>query len=236
MKWMNKIRLIVFCIFILLIVLFYYFGLGKYLAFENIKQNRLLLQKAIERSYLKAVAGFMGIYIGLTAFTLPFAVLLTIVSGFLFGTFWGAIYSCISATIGSSISFLLVKYLLGHWLTATCGLRLKNFREECKRYGYSYLLSIHFASVVPLFIINIFASMANVSYWTFLWTTAVGIFPGFLVYSFAGRQFMKINKISDILSWKIFIAFLCLALLSMMPVIIRKLMKKKKNGLDYVEV
>jgi len=235
MRLMNKIRLMIFLIFILLIFMFYYFGMGHYLSFENIKQNRMLLQEAIERSYFKAVIGFMGIYIALTSLTLPFAVLFTIVGGFLFGTFWGAVYSCISATIGSSLSFLLVRYLIGHWIHIKFGDRLKNFRKEFKIYGYSYLLSIHFASVVPLFIINIFASMANISYWTFVWTTVVGIFPGFLVYAFAGKQFAKINTVSDIFSWKIFLAFLCLALLAMTPVLIRKIMKKK-NGLDYVEI
>jgi len=235
MRWMNKVRLLMFCVFILLIFIFYYIGLSRHLTFENIKQNRVLLQQAINRSYAKAVFGFMGVYVALTSLTLPFAVLLTIVGGFLFGTFWGALYACIAATIGSSLSFLFVKYLIGDWVHCRFGDRLKNFRHEFKMYGYSYLLSIHFASVVPIFIINIFASLANVSFWTFVWTTIVGIFPGFLVYSFAGRQFTTINKISDIFSWKIFLAFLCLALLSMVPVFIRKL-SKKRGGFNGMEI
>jgi len=234
MKWINKIRLIVLVFFIITVFLIYYFGARQYITIETIKQNRLLLQHAIEKNYAQAVAGFMGIYILLTSLALPFAVLLTIVSGFLFGTFWGAVYSSIAATIGSSLAFLLVKHLIGHWIHYQFGHRLTKFRKEFKKYGYSYLLSIHFAAVVPLFLINIFASLANVSFWTFFWTTLVGTFPAFLVYAFAGQQFTTIESVRDIFSWKITLAFLCLAILASMPMILRRLFKKK-DELDYVE-
>lgn len=234
MKWINKVRLTLLCVFILTIFMFYYFGLSTYLTIENIKENRLMLQKAIEKNYAEAVAGFIGIYILLTSLALPFAVLLTIASGFLFGTFWGAVYSCIAAAIGSSFAFLFIRYLVGHWIHFTFGHRLKKFRNEFKEHGYSYLLSIHFAAVVPLFVVNIFASLANVSFWTFFWTTLVGTFPVFLVYAFAGKQFTTIDSVKDIFSWEIILAFSCLIILAMMPVILRRFLKKR-DELDYVE-
>ncbi|MFC1842745.1 TVP38/TMEM64 family protein [Candidatus Dependentiae bacterium] len=235
MKIINKIRIGLLLVFIAIIFLFYYFGFSKYFTIASIKENRILLQQAIEKNYLEAVAGFMGIYIGLTALALPFAVLLTVVGGFLFGTFWGALYSCVAATIGSSIAFLLFRHLVGHWIHFKFGDKLKKFRKEFKRHGYSYLLSIHFSAIVPLFIVNIFASFAHVSFWTFVWTTAVGTFPAFLVYAFAGKQFTTIDTMYDIFSWKILIAFVFLAILASMPMIIRKYLKKK-DSLDYVEI
>jgi len=235
MKFISKVRLTGLFLFILVVFAFYYFGFGKYFTLANIKEHRFLLIQSIERNYGEAVAGFMGIYILLTSLALPFAVLLTIVSGFLFGTFWGAIYSCIAATIGSSLAFLLFKHIIGYWVHFRFGHKLKKFRNEFKRHGYSYLLSIHFAGVVPLFIINIFASLAGVSFWTFAWTTLVGTFPAFLVYAFAGKQLATINSIKDIVSWKILLAFVCLAILATMPLLIRKVLKKK-NGLDHVEI
>ncbi|MFC1841826.1 TVP38/TMEM64 family protein [Candidatus Dependentiae bacterium] len=226
---MSKTKVTVFIVLVLLIFSFYYFGFGKYFTIANIKENRLLLQQYIENNYAKSVALFMGIYILLTSITLPFAVLLTVVAGFLFGTVWGTLYSNISATIGSSIAFLIVRYLAGNWIHFRFGEKLKNFRKEFKKHGYSYLLSIHFTSVVPLFIINIFAALANVSFWTFFWTTSVGTLPGFFVYAFAGKQFTKISAMKDIFSWKIMIAFLCLALLAMTPIFFKRWMKKRKK-------
>jgi len=233
-KGLSKTRLMLLFLLVLAIVAFYYFGLSKYLTIENIKTNRLLLQQAIEKNYIVAVLGFIAIYIALAAITLPFAVLLTVVSGFLFGTFWGAIYSNIAATIGSALAFLQIRYIFGGWLHKRFGHRLKTFRKEFKKYGSSYLLSIHFSSVVPLFVINILAALANVSFWTFVWTTSLGTLPGFFVYAFAGKQFTRISSIKDIFSWKIILAFALLAILAMIPVILRKLLRKK-DKLEHVE-
>jgi len=234
MKGVSKTRLILFAMLVVAIFAFYYFGLGKYLTIENIKTNRLILQKSIEQNYFAAVTGFMAIYILLAAITLPFAVFLTVIAGFLFGTFWGVIYSNIAATIGSSLAFLQIRYIFGSWLHERFGHRLKTFRKEFGKYGYSYLLSIHFSSVVPLFVINILAALANVSFWTFVWTTSLGTLPGFFVYAFAGKQFTTITSIKDIFSWKIILAFIALAILATIPVILRKLLKKR-NELEHVE-
>jgi len=229
----NGRRVVAFFAIMVIVFVLYYFWVSKHLNFENIKQNRLLLQHYIDKNYWASVATFLAIYIVLTAMAFPFAVFLTVVGGFLFGTFWGAVYGNIGATIGSSIAFLAIRYLIGGWLHKRFDHRLKKFRKELKKYGYSYLLSIHFTSVVPLFIVNIVAALANVSFWTFFWTTLVGTFPGFLVYSFAGQQFMQINSVRDIFSWEIALAFVGLGILSLIPVLLRR-RKKNGAGIDYV--
>ena len=234
MKKLSKTRLLLLFILIFAVFEFYYFGFNRYLSIEIIKANSLLLQQAIKNNYSMAVFLFMAVYILLTSITLPFAVLLTVVSGFLFGTFWGAIYSNIAATIGSSIAFLQIRYIFSGWLHKRFGHRLKTFRKEFKDHGYSYLLSIHFSSVVPLFVINVLAALANVSFWTFFWTTSIGTLPGFFVYAFAGKQFKTISSMKDLFSWKIILAFALLAMLAMLPVILRKMLKRK-DELEHVE-
>jgi len=235
MKGISKAKLLLLLFLVFAVIAFYYFGLGEHFTIESIKSNRLLLQKTMEKNYIVAVSQFMILYIVFTAIALPFAVPLTVVAGFLFGTFWGAIYSNIAATIGSAVAFLQMRYIFGSWLHRKFGHKLKTFRKEFKEHGYSYLLSIHFSSVVPLFIINILASLANVSFWTFAWTTCVGTLPGFFVYAFAGKQFTAIKSIKDIFSWHIILAFFLLAILAIMPIVLRKLLGKKSE-LDYVEL
>lgn len=222
---------------ILIIFMFYYLGFGKHLSIENIKKselftNTIILRQEIENNYFESVARFMGVYILLTAFGLPFAVFLTIIGGFLFGTLAGALYSCVSAAIGASLAFLIFRYLLGDWIKHRCSSdRLVNFRQEIKKYGYSYLLSIHLSAVIPLFMINVFASLAEVKIWTFFWTTLVGTFLPFLIYAFAGKQFHNINSISDVFTLKVLLALLGLAVLVSLPVILRKFKKNRSSVL-----
>jgi len=224
----NKKRVIIFICFVIVVIIIHYFGIGKYVSLANLKKDNVILQAYIEKNYWISVFYYISIYSILIALGFPVAFVLTMSGGFLFGTVRGALFSNIAATIGSSILFLVIKYLIGGWLHKKLDHRLKTFRRELELYGDRYLLSVHFLSVVPLFIINGFAALANVSFWTFFWTTVVGTWPGFLVYSFAGKQFSMVESLHDVFSWKITLAFLFLVFLSCLPVILRK--RRKYNN------
>lgn len=220
--------------FILIVVgiifLVRYTDLWHHITIENIKENRCLLQQSIQDNYLFSVFAYILLYIFLTAIAFPAAIVLTIAGGFLFGTILGTVYTNIGATIGSSISFLIMRYFLGNFIQKRFGHTMKSFNREFKKYGYSYLLSIHFISVIPLSIVNIFASLANISFRTFFWTTSLGIIPGSLVYSFAGKQLGAIEQTKDLFSWKIILAFVGLAILSILPILIRRRQKNRENN------
>jgi len=231
---MNRIykrRFILFILLVGVVIIVHYLGLPNHISLTNIKKNKLLLENYIYNNYIESVLVYIGLYIFLASFALPVSFLMTMAGGFLFGTVKGALYATIGATVGSCMAFLLIRYLIGNWIHDRFGRPLKAFNREMKKHGSSYLLSIHFISVIPLFLVNIVAGLANVGLWTFFWTTIVGIFPGVLVYSFAGRQLTTINSVKDIFSWHIFIAFLGLLILAILPLIFRKRRKKKDDSL-----
>jgi len=203
------------------IVLLRFLGVGRYITFEAIKSNRRLLLQLINHNYWLFVAGYISLYASLIALSLPVAVVLSTAGGFFFGTLTGTLYAVTAATTGSTILFLLVRMLFGRQLQARFAHRLQAFNKEFKKYGYSYLLTLHFITLVPLFIPNILAGLANVSLWTFVWTAAVGLIPGTLVCAFAGRQLMTINSIRDIFSVQIVMAILLIGVLSSTPFLVR---------------
>jgi len=233
MRRLGSKRIIILLFFLATIFFVHYFGLIKYITIESIKENTYVLQKFISEHYFYSVVVYIVILTFLTSLAFPVAVLMTMIGGFLFGTFLGAFYATIGATIGSSVAFLLIRYLIGSWLQSRFGQKMHAFNREVKKHGYSYLLSVHFVSVIPLFIINILSALTNVSFWTFVWTTGVGIFPGSLVYSFAGKQLATIDSIGDIFSYRILLAFLLLAILAALPVVVKKMLKNK-NRTEYV--
>ena len=57
---------------------------------------------------------------------------------------------------------------------------------------------------------------------TYVVATAVGIIPGSVVYTFAGRQLGTINALSELVSPRLLLAFSLLGLLMLIPVIYRK--------------
>jgi len=236
MKPANRRRLILGVGFIVLILLLRYLGVGKYITLKSIQENRLWLQMLIDQHYWSFVAGFIGVYILGTALSLPVSIPLSLTGGFFFGTFPGALLAITGATIGSTISFLLIRDLFGKLFQERYKEQLKTFNREFKCYGYNYLLLLHVVMVIPLFIPNVLAGLAHVSLWTFIWTTAVGLIPGALTFSFTGQQLMTINSVHEVLSFKVFLIGLLLLLLTLTPLIIRWFRIACKKKVPTIEV
>jgi hypothetical protein len=72
-----------------------------------------------------------------------------------------------------------------------------------------------------LFAVNFLAGMTKMSLKRFILTTAVDVFPGSVVYTYAGQQFGTIRSVDDIMTPNLFIAFLLLGILALLPVVLR---------------
>ena len=101
-------------------------------------------------------------------------------------------------------------------------------RNNVQKFGVSYLLMLQFLTLVPYFIINTVAAVAHVPVLTFVWTTAVGALPLLFVYSFAGRQLGAIQSMRDIVTLPMLLAFVLLAFIAILPMIIRKIKGKQE--------
>jgi uncharacterized membrane protein YdjX (TVP38/TMEM64 family) len=162
-------------------------------------------------------------------FSLPGATIMTLAGGFLYTFFIGALYVNVGATAGATLAFLFARYIAGKSLQEKYGGRLEKFNSELDRNGWSYLLTLRFIPVFPFFLINIFAGLTKIPLRTFVWTTSVGIFPGSLIYAYAGQQLGDIGSVKDIFSGRVLLAFLLLAGLAIFPTLYKKI-KKSKAG------
>jgi uncharacterized membrane protein YdjX (TVP38/TMEM64 family) len=162
------------------------------------------------------------VYVLATALSLPGAIILTLAGGFLFGVAAGTFYVNIGATMGAILAFLSARYLLGDRLQEKYAKQLETFNREMDRNGTSYLLTLRLIPVFPFFLINFLSGLTKIRLWTFLWTTWLGIIPGTVVFAFAGQQLGSISSPADILSKNVIIAFLVLALFTLVPVILKR--------------
>jgi len=220
-----------FVILVLIIALFILLkmsGLGQYLTFENLQNNKEFLSTYVTNNYFVTVLLYILIYIVVTAFSVPGATILTLAAGFLFGAIFGSVFVNIGATIGASFAFLFARYLFGTSLQEKYKEQLSKFNRELEENGYSYMLTLRLIPIFPFFLINLLAGVTNLSLRTFVWTTSIGILPGSFVYAFAGKQLNTINSVKDIFSTQILLAFVALGVFAMVPTIIKKI-KKEMN-------
>lgn len=227
---MKKQKQIFFALFIIIaLAIIYYINLPTYITLEALKQQKDYLLVISQTYYWISAIAYIIIYCLVTTFSLPGAAPMSLLGGFLFGTFFGALYVIIGATIGAVLAFLGIRYLLGSMLQNRYKKRLKHFNQDLVHYGALYLLSLRLIPLFPFFLINILSGLTTISTFTFFWTTLLGIIPGALIFTFAGNRFYTIKTIADVFSYKMLFAFLLLALFVLIPVIYKKYILAKKE-------
>ena len=222
-------KLLILLLLIIAIAAIRLTGVHRYLTFENLQTQKDILHGYVNQNYLLAVIIFMLIYAVSVAFSIPGATILTLAGGLVFGTVLGAIYVNVGATTGAIGVFIFARYLLGAKLQEKYADKLAKFNNEIEINGYSYLLTLRFIPLFPFWMINLFAGLTKIPLRTYAWTTAVGILPGSLVYTYTGNQLNTINSVKDIFSWNILLAFVLLGLLALIPTILNHIKRKKRT-------
>jgi len=204
-----------------------YSGIVNYVSLESMQEKRLQLMQFVQGHYIRSVLIFIALYALVVISALPLPALFTLTGGFLFGTIPGTLFANIGATSGAIIFFLIIRHSLGASIQARYKDQLANFNERVKKYGISYLIAIRFIAFIPFFIQNTLIGLTNVSLATFVWTTSVGILPGAFVYAYAGQQLATIDSIADVFSGYVLIAFILLALLGIVPILVQRYMDSR---------
>ena len=115
-------------------------------------------------------------------FSIPGATWLTLIGGFLFGTWLGAALVVPAATLGAVLIFLAARTALGDSLRQRAGKWIDPMEKGFREGEISYLLIMRLVPAVPFFVANLAPAFFGARLWTYVWTTFVGIIPGTVVY------------------------------------------------------
>ncbi len=163
----------------------------------------------------------MGIYIAVTALSLPGAAVLTLAGGGLFGRVVGTITVSFASTIGATLACAVSRYLLRDWVQARFGDKLAAINAGIEKEGAFYLFSLRLVPVFPFFVINLLMGLTRMRLVTFYWVSQVGMLAGTFVYVNAGRQLSRIEALSGILSPGVAVSLVALGLF---PIAVKKLL------------
>jgi uncharacterized membrane protein YdjX (TVP38/TMEM64 family) len=226
---MNRKKLFTLITVILLIALFFYFDLGRYLTLEALKSNQQSLADYYGAHRLAMVGCFMAIYIVQTALSLPGAAILSLSAGAIFGAVMGTVYAVSAATIGACLAFLVTRYLLRDVVQKRFGAKLEGINHELEARGLNYLLFLRLVPIFPFFLINLAAGLTRLPMRTFFIGTLIGIIPGGFVYCNAGASLATITSISGIASPRVLGSFALLGLFALIPALYSKYKSKNRS-------
>ena len=211
------------------------FGVFDYLNFETLRAQRQTLTTFVAANQILAFAAFIAIYVVVTTLALPGAFWITILGGYLFGLIGGAVATTIGATLGATALFVIARYLLADTLRARAGPFLKKLEAGFEQNAISYLLTLRLVPVVPFFIANVAPAFLGARLSNFVWTTAIGIIPGVIAYTWIGAGLgaaFDAGEAPDIAAFarELAPAFVALAALAIAPAIYSRFKRPKAAG------
>lgn len=192
---------------------------GRLFSLECFNSQRSALHDLVAANGLVAAAVFFGVYVLVTALSVPGAAVMTLIGGALFGLVEGTLLVSFASAIGATLAFLIARFVLGDVVQKRFGHRLAALNRGVEKDGAFYLFALRLVPIFPFFVINLAMGLTPLATRTFFWVSQLGMLPGTLVYVNAGTQLGQVQSLSGILTPGLIGSFV---LLGLFPLIARK--------------
>lgn len=142
------------------------------------------LQTLIRQSGLFGYSLYILLFIIATLFLLPGSILV-IAGGIVFGPLLGTLLSLIAATLASSCSFLLARWLGGDLLLKYVGHShtFQAIEKGIARNGIDFLILTRLIPLFPYNIQNYAYGLTTIAFWPYTLISALTTLPGIVIYT-----------------------------------------------------
>jgi len=212
---------------------FAYTQSGRYLTLEALASQETQLRNfQIVHPLLVYGVAFLA-YTAVAGLSLPFATPLTLVYGWYFGLASGVILVSFASTMGATLAFLMSRFLFHDILQSRFSDRFRQMNKTLEKEGPFYLFTLRLIPAFPFWMINLVMGLTPIKLWTFWWVSQIGMFPGTVVYVYAGsivpslQLLAKEDGIKAVFTpTRLLQILVALALLGFFPLIVRAILKR----------
>ena len=196
----NSLRIALLMILLVAGAVFFLSGASQGLDLAYLKAGRHVLA-ALQVAHPFALAfGYLFVYIGIVALSLPIATLMTIGAGAIFGFREGSLIVSFASAIGATLAMLATRFIFRDAVRHRFKRRFQRIDEGIRRDGAFYLFSLRLVPVFPFFLINLLMGLTGIRAFTYYWVTQVGMLPATLVYVNAGTRFAHLESPPGLIS------------------------------------
>lgn len=227
---MKSSRILLLLVIVALIAMFFIFDFYQYLSLDVLKSQQTTIESYRSSHPVLVVVIYILFYIAITGLSLPYATILTLVGGGIFGLLWGTVIVSFASTLGAALAFLGSRFLFRDAINLRFAAPLKTINEGIDRDGAFYLFILRLVPVLPFFIINLTMGLTVLRVWTFFWVSQIGMLAGTIVYVNVGTQLAKIDSLSGILSPVLLGSFV---ILGIFPLLAKKIIETIKKAQVY---
>ncbi len=132
------------------------------------------------------------------SFAIPGPLILSIISGALFGKVFGFLLVCIVAAVGASICYLLSTALARYFIFKQFPNRVLQFKrsvESNKDNLFFYMLFLRITPLLPNWLINLASPIVGVPYKHFFFATVIGLMPANIMHVNMGSELASMKSL-----------------------------------------
>lgn len=207
---------------IVLLTWFYASGGREFLHLSYMQGQLDYIRQLYQDHPFQVIFIYFGSYVLITSLSIPGSIVLTVLAGSIYGTLAGTLMVSIAGCLGACIAFLMARFLFKDFVMERFNKQYKVINEKMNCQGLSYLFTLRLIPASPYVVVNLVMGVTTMNLWSFAWVTFLGMFPGTMIYVYAGRKFSELESLSGILTWPIMLSLIGL---STMPYIFKFLIK-----------
>jgi len=181
----KKIKLFIGLFYISAVGLFLYFIFTKFsfqeiTSYEFIKNNRDYFYNLRQTNLFLLGVSFILFSI-LWVFAAGFGSPLALFAGFIFGKWFGLLFTVIGLSIGATLLYIFANYFLKEMIRDRFLNRFQKLEEKFQKSEFLYLLIYRFIGGIPFQIQNVLPCIFNVKVYNYFWSTFLGMIPSLFI-------------------------------------------------------
>jgi uncharacterized membrane protein YdjX (TVP38/TMEM64 family) len=192
----KKIKLFIGLFYISAVGLFLYFIFTKFsfqeiTSYEFIKNNRDYFYDLRQTNLFLLGVSFILFSI-LWVFAAGFGSPLALFAGFIFGKWFGLLFTVIGLSIGATLLYIFANYFLKEMIRDRFLNRFQKLEEKFQKSEFLYLLVYRFIGGIPFQIQNVLPCIFNVKVYNYFWSTFLGMIPSLFIINSIGSGLEEI--------------------------------------------
>tara|TARA_Y100000816_G_scaffold254955_1_gene207468 strand:+ start:450 stop:1169 length:720 start_codon:yes stop_codon:yes gene_type:complete len=238
MRKEKKIKIFLGLTYILIIISFLWaffdkFSLSEFTSYEFIKNNIDYLNQLKNKNFL-IISLLFFIFTVLWVLLLGFGSPILLLSGFIFGKWFGFIYAVLGLSLGATLLYIFANYFLKDLVEEKFSKKFSNLNEKFKKNEFIFFIIYRFVGGIPFQIQNILPVLFNVKLKNYFFGSVLGMTPQIFVGATLGagineiiQKNIEVPSLIDLLfSREIYVPIIAFVILIIIGIIIKNIFYK----------
>ena len=189
---LSKKLLIFFLLTIILILWTIYFLNKDFFQLQTLFSNLEIIQNFILQNFFVSIFIVILSYSFLIMCNFPFASLLSMINGFLFGTWIGGTLSIVGGTLGAFGVFLIAKFFFLDFIKNKFLNKFSYIENYFNKNDLELMMLIRIIPAIPFFLQNLILAGLGAHNKKFFYTTLIGLAPWSFIFGSIGQGLEEI--------------------------------------------